>query len=145
MLLNPKDLVRISLVSVGGKPQFDIRSRIAGVSKIELKDEDLTATSNQKSTKRLTVGLLLLSVYAYLFFEFATSLLQRQFKLSLIAAALICNTGGGFLLETVGVNAKINAGEFYSYLFVTVAVTALFYFLINIRLMRRLFGSKKAM
>lgn len=63
-LSNPKDVVAFSIITSGGKPSFEARSRIAGISEIGFEDSSAKSIGYWKPLSLTIFGTLLFLLYA---------------------------------------------------------------------------------
>lgn len=78
LLLNPSDSITISLVTSGGLPEFTVRSRIAGISSVEMEKSVETPYPRVLFWLLATVSFALLIVYSQMSWGFSG---QRSFTL----------------------------------------------------------------
>ena len=98
LLLNPGDVVRFTLVSANGKPQYSARGRIAGVSDVAVSDATIGHETLRYWLGRV-VATLLLSLYMANMFEFTwAGLRRRTFLPWSFAKGLITSFGGALIL-----------------------------------------------
>ncbi len=75
-LSNPKDIVAFSIITSGGKPSFEARSRIAGISEIGFEDSSTKSIRYWKPLSLASGGILFFLLYAiYL----PSALLRKRF------------------------------------------------------------------
>lgn len=121
LLLNPGDLVRITVLSDSGKPRFDSRIRVAGITKMSL--NEISVNRSWMFWVETLVGFLLVTFYVHLFFEFLDSLFKMRFDWITLSVALTCGIGGSFLIIRFGHSYSLPFWQFGIFVAAMVAVT----------------------
>lgn len=121
LLLNPGDLIRVTVLSISGKPRFGSRVRVAGITKVSL--NEVSENRSGMFWVETLVGFLLSTFYVHLFFEFLDSLLKRRFDWIKLGVALTCGIGGTFLILRFGQSYSLPFWQLGIFLASMVAVT----------------------
>lgn len=99
-LMNSGDKARISIITSGGEPQFNVRGRIAGIKTIEFNSEALKKRP-MKFWVEAATGVLLFSAYIASLFAFLDSWKEKRLDLRLLALAAICAVANTFLTMNI--------------------------------------------
>lgn len=149
LLLNPNDKIRIGILTVDGSPEFQVRTRIAGVSNTKIEDKSDPARAHTSKTRITVLAFFLMIIYC------ASAILagSRHFRLldrvAFGMASVVCSASSTKLLTSRGMptdfySALVNISPLL--LLAILSTFGLFYFrshIINrLRFKNRLTSSK---
>ncbi|CAH1090714.1 hypothetical protein NTG1052_80052 [Candidatus Nitrotoga sp. 1052] len=91
LLLNPHDVIRMTLVSANSRPEYSIRGRVAGVSEITTSDRQSSRAMIRNWLSKLTSTLLLV-VYMVNMLDFAYAGFRKRpfLPFTLVTALVYC-------------------------------------------------------
>jgi hypothetical protein len=128
LLLNPKDKMRISIISSENSPEFTPASRISGISAIEMIDNTTPSKQERKMWFRVAVAIMLLTIYAggfiLLFHDFVTS----KLNLTHLYVTFVSVFGGVALLSTLEEGQPIEQSKITYAMIVAAILTGPYYF-----------------
>lgn len=147
LLLNPKDKMRISVISSNDTPSFVPASRISGVSEVVLIDNTTSSRQDNKKILHWGISVLLLTLYVGGFISTLYDLAVNKFNfihayVTIVSAfggvAVMSATGDGQVIETYKILCAVIAAGVLS------APFHIKYAKISIRLIKeRIFVSSK--
>ncbi|MGH8719792.1 MAG: hypothetical protein ACREV0_12760, partial [Burkholderiales bacterium] len=112
LLLNPGDLITFAAITSGGKPDFSVRARIAGIKSVVLEDRSARKSNTAKRVLFSSVAFLLIFVYASCAFALVP---RRRFELAkttLIVGVLACSSGAALLLLPFSHELELSSSQF---------------------------------
>jgi len=99
LLLNPKDTLIIAVMTSGGSPTFDVKARIAGISKIKFEDTTTKKASWKGAAKHFVTALLAFILYWVYAAAFIRPYSVRLSRLLSITTMLVCAFSGSFAIR----------------------------------------------
>lgn len=123
LLLNPSDVIRLTVVTADARPEYSIRGRIAGVQEVTVNDAQST-----RKTKRLwltqAVATLLLVIYLVSMLEFTLAGIRRRAFLPIaLANGLVTGFGAGLLLVMQSQGEQMIVSEFWPHIAIAILVS----------------------
>ncbi|TAJ20780.1 MAG: hypothetical protein EPO47_05160 [Rugosibacter sp.] len=124
LLLNPGDVIRLTVVTADARPEYSIRGRIAGVQKVTVNDAQ-SASITKVLWLMQVVGTLLLVIYFVSMTEFMYAGIRRRTFLPFpLATGLVTGSGAGLLLIIQSAIEQTKEWAFWPYIAMAVLVSA---------------------
>lgn len=99
LLLNPKDTLTIAVMTSGGPPTFDVKARIAGISKIKFED----TTTKKKNWKGAAIYFVIALFALILYWVYGAAIIRpysvHPSLLLSITTMIVCALSGSFALR----------------------------------------------
>lgn len=125
LLLNPGDVIRLTVVTADARPEYSVRGRIAGVQEVTVND-----AQSAGKTKRLwlthVVATLLFAIYIVSMSEFVhAGIRRRAFLPFALATGLVTVSGAALLLVIQSPGEQTTASAFWPQFWPHMAIASL--------------------